>query len=57
MRHTGEGRVVSMADEGRILLTALSDYPRPEDPWSPTPLSLTFAVRSVSPRSECEPVP
>jgi hypothetical protein len=55
MRHTGEGRVVSMADEGRIRSTALRDYPRSEDLWSPTPLSLTFADRSAAPpRSDRE---
>ena len=55
MRHTGEGRVVSLADEGRIRLTALRDYPRSEDLWSPTPLSLTFADRSAAPpRSDRE---
>ena len=49
MRHTGEGRVVSLADEGRTPLTALRDYPRCEDLWSPTPLSLTFADRLAAP--------
>jgi hypothetical protein len=55
MRHTGEGRVVSLADEGRARSTALRDYPRSEDLWSPTPLSLTFADRSaVPPRPDRE---
>ena len=49
MRHMGERRVVSLADEGRIRFTALRDYPRSEDPWSPTPLSLTFADRLAAP--------
>jgi hypothetical protein len=49
MRHMGEGRVVSLADEGRCQTTALRDYPRSEDLWSPTPLSLTFADRLAAP--------
>jgi hypothetical protein len=58
MRHTGEGRVVSLADEGRCLLTALRDSPRSEDLWSPTPLSLTFADLLAAPtRSRREPLP
>jgi hypothetical protein len=56
MRHTGERRVVSLADEGRSQTTALRDYPRSEDLWSPTLLSLTFADRlAVPPRSDREP--
>ena len=36
-------------------MTALRDYPRSEDLWSPTPLSLTFADRlAVPPRSDRE---
>jgi hypothetical protein len=54
MRHKGEGRVVSLADEGRCH-TALRDFPRSEDLWSPTPLSLTFADRLAAPRSDLEP--
>jgi hypothetical protein len=56
MRHMGEERVVSLADEGRAQLTALRDYPRSEDLWSPTPLSLTFAdCLAVLPRPNREP--
>jgi hypothetical protein len=55
MRHMGKGRVVSLADEGRTPMTALRDYPRSEDLWSPTPLSLTFADRlAVPPCSDRE---
>ena len=58
MRHNGEGRVVSLADEGRIRFAALRDYPRSEDLWSPTPLSLTFADRlAIPPRSDREQRP
>ena len=58
MRHMGEGRIVSMADEGRCLLTALRDNPRPEDLWSPTPLSLAFTDPSAAvPRSVREALP
>ncbi len=55
MRHTGEGRVVSLADQGRSQMTALRDVSRSEDLWSPIPLSLTFADRSAAPRSDREP--
>ena len=56
MRHTGEGRVVSLADEARTHPTALPDPSRSEYLWSPTPLSLTFADRlAVPPRSDREP--
>jgi hypothetical protein len=55
MRHIGEGRVVFMADEGRSQTNALRDYPRSEDPWSPTPLSLISADRlAAPPRSDHE---
>ena len=55
MRHMGEGRVVSLADEGRSQMTALRDYPRSEDLWSPTPLSLASADRlAAPPRSDLE---
>jgi hypothetical protein len=47
-----------LADEGRRLMTALRDYPRSEDLWSPTPLSLTFADRlAVLPRPDREQSP
>jgi hypothetical protein len=55
MRHMGEGRVVSLADEGRCHTTALRDPSRSEYLWSPTPLSLTFADRLAAPRSDREP--
>ena len=55
MRHMGEGRVVSLADEGRCQMTALRDTSRSENLWSPTPLSLTFADRlAILPRSDRE---
>ena len=58
MRHTGEGRVVSLADEGRNQMTALRFPSRPEDLWSPTPLSLTCADRLADlPRSDREGPP
>jgi hypothetical protein len=49
MRHIGVGRVVFMADEGRRQTNALRDVPRSEDPWSPTPLSLTSADHLAAP--------
>ena len=55
MRHMGEARVVSLADEGRCQMTALRDTSRSENLWSPTPLSLTFADRLAAPRSDREP--
>jgi hypothetical protein len=55
MRHMGQGRVVSLADERRSQTNALRDYPRSEDLWSPTPLSLTSADRlAAPPRSDHE---
>jgi hypothetical protein len=58
MRHMGERSAVSWADEGRCRFFALRFPSRPEDLWSQTPLSLTFADRSAAqPRSDREQPP